>query len=624
MMAAVTLPIVTTYNNKGVTSAQTSLKTLVKGYASVGVASGLLIQGVKQSITAASNLQETVSKNRVIFGKSAESVEAFAKTAASTFGQSQQQALDAAGTFAIFGKAAGLGAEELVNFSTDFTVLASDMASFSNTSPEEAITAIGAALRGEAEPIRKYGVLLNDATLKQRASTLGIYEGTGALTAQQKILATQAEILAQTSDAQGDFERTSGGLANKTRTLNAEFSNVSASIGSVLLPITTDLATVLGKTLTTATNAASGESGGFVKELINMVTNVNGATRGLKDLARLLNLVADADETAVTSTRNLSRQFRSFENAMLRAYEEGLKPTKEELRDLAAKQDAAEAAAKRHADTLRSRLSNAVKGVKANLKDAEEQLNSFANATRDSITSTVSLSDAIKTQDDAAKAVTDAFKDRKDAYADVADATKDVDDAMKRLTKTQAGDDPEAIISATEDLADAKVKLAEANDSLAKSETAVTTAQAVQKESNYSKVFQKQIADAKDFASKLQWLITNQGLGQAGLQQLLNLGPEVGNIVAGEMIDGVNGFTSSTLNEALGSLQTAGMSLGTAGGNAFFGGNVAAGRAAVGTVNNLQITVTAGLVSNPATVGRDIIEAIKSAERLSGQVFVSV
>jgi hypothetical protein len=43
----------------------------------------------------------------------------------------------------------------------------------------------------------------------------------------------------------------------------------------------------------------------------------------------------------------------------------------------------------------------------------------------------------------------------------------------------------------------------------------------------------------------------------------------------------------------------------------------------MGTVNNLQITVTAGLVSNPATVGRDIIEAILAAERLSGQVFVS-
>lgn len=621
-MAAVTLPIVTTYNNKGVTTANSSLKSLVKGYASVGVASGLLIDGIKSSITAASNLQETVSKNRVIFGKSAESVEAFAKTAASTFGQSQQQALDAAGTFAIFGKAAGLGAQDLVNFSTDFTVLASDMASFTNTSPEEAITAIGAALRGEAEPIRKYGVLLNDNTLKQRASTLGIYDGTGALTAQQKILATQAEILAQTSDAQGDFERTSGGLANKTRTLNAEYKNLSTTIGAQLLPVATDGAIVLGNVLSVATAKSSEENGKFSKTVFEMVANVIPGVKQLKNMAQVLHLLAGEQDTTVISTRNLSRQFRSFENAMLRAYEEGLKPTKEELKDLAAKQDAAEKAAKRHADTLRTRLSNAVKGVKSNLKDAEEQLQNFANATQDSITGMVSLSDAIKTQDDAAKGVADALKDRKDAYADVAEATKDVDDALKKLTKTQAGDDPEAIISATEDLTDAKLKLAEANSALALSETAVSTAQTVAANSNYSQVFSDQIEKAKHFAQNLQALV-GQGLQKAGLAQLLNLGPVVGAQVTQEMLVGTSGLSIASLNASLGGLASTASGLGLAAGNAFFGGNVAAGQAAVGTVNNISIDVKAGLVSNPATVGREIIESILAAERLSGQVFVS-
>ena len=621
-MAAVTLPIVTTYNNKGVTSAQGSLKSLVKGYASVGVASGLLIDGIKSSITAASNLQETVSKNRVIFGKSAESVEAFAKTAASTFGQSEQQALDAAGTFAIFGKAAQLGGEELVNFSTDFTVLASDMASFTNTSPEEAITAIGAALRGEAEPIRKYGVLLNDNTLKQRASTLGIYDGTGALTAQQKILATQAEILAQTSDAQGDFERTSGGLANKTRTLNAEYKNLTATIGAQLLPVATDGAIVLGKTLTFATQQSTEENGKFSKSIFNMVANVIPGVKQLKDMAKVLHLLAGEQDTTVVSTRNLSRQFRSFENAMLRAYEEGLKPTKEELKDLASKQDKAEAAAKRHADTLRTRLSNAVKGVKNNLKDAEDQLKSFADSTQSSISGMVSLSEAIRTQDDAAKDVAESLKDRKDAYADVASATKDVDDALKKLTKTQAGEDSEAIIQATEDLADAKIKLAEANDALAQSETAVNTAQKVQAESTYSKAFQKQITDAKQFASNLQYLL-GYGLTKDGLAQLINLGPTAGLEVTSDLINGGKGFTLADLNTSLSSLSTSAAGLGLAAGNAFFGGNVAAGQAAVGTVNNYSIEVKAGLVSNPATVGRDIIEAILAAERLSGQVFVS-
>ena len=190
------------------------------------------IDGVK----AASNLAETQSKVNVIFGESATAITKFASTAATQLGQTRQQAMDAASTFATFGKSAGLAGNDLVKFSTDLTTLSADLASFYNTSPEQAINAIGAALRGESEPIRAYGVLLNDATLKQEALNMGIYDGTGALSAQQKVLAAQAVILKQTGDAQGDFARTSGGLANQQRILTAQIENTKAMLGEALLP----------------------------------------------------------------------------------------------------------------------------------------------------------------------------------------------------------------------------------------------------------------------------------------------------------------------------------------------------------------------------------------------------
>jgi hypothetical protein len=190
----------------------------------------------KKAIDAASDLQEVTSKTDVIFGDASAAVKDFAAQAALSLGQSQTAALDAATTFGTFGKAAGLTGPYLANFSTDLTGLASDLASFANTTPEEAALALGAALRGESEPIRKYGVLLDDATLKARAATLGIYDGNGALNAQQKILAAQAEIFAQTADAQGDFARTSGGVANQQRILAAQFENVKARLGTALLP----------------------------------------------------------------------------------------------------------------------------------------------------------------------------------------------------------------------------------------------------------------------------------------------------------------------------------------------------------------------------------------------------
>ena len=197
---------------------------------------GVVGAGLWKLGEGASDLNETISKSNVIFGKAAKTIEDFGTDAAKSIGQSKQAAIDAAATFGTFGKSAGKTGEDLARFSIDMTKLASDMASFSNTSPEEAVLAIGAALRGESEPIRKYGVLLSDAALKNRALEMGIYDGVGALTAQQKVLAAQAEILAQTGDAQGDFARTSDGLANQQRILAAELQNTKDAIGSAVLP----------------------------------------------------------------------------------------------------------------------------------------------------------------------------------------------------------------------------------------------------------------------------------------------------------------------------------------------------------------------------------------------------
>jgi len=249
---AVSLSIVSEFAGKGVATAIqqfkqldgttqkaafTFKKLLIPGAIAATGAIVAFTKGVVPAVNAASDLEESMSKNNVIFGDAASAVSSFADEAARALGQSKTQALAAASTFGTFGKAAGLAGQELATFSTDFVTLASDLASFNNTTPEDAINAIGAALRGESEPLRRYGVLLNDATLKAAALELGIYDGTGALTAQQKVLAAQKVIYEQTTDAQGDFARTSDGLANQQRILAAQVENLQAKFGELLLPV---------------------------------------------------------------------------------------------------------------------------------------------------------------------------------------------------------------------------------------------------------------------------------------------------------------------------------------------------------------------------------------------------
>ena len=224
---------------------------------------------IKDSIQSASLLQDTVAAAGTVFGNEANSLNAWAENASKAFGASKQQALDAALTFGTFGKSAGLSGKDLTSFSTDLSQLAGDMASFRGTSTEQAITAVGAALRGEMEPIRAYGVLLDDATLKQEAQAMGIYDGNGALTQQQKVLAAQSAIFKQTNDAQGDYIRTSDSAANTQKTFLTEIENLKAGIGTELLPVFTDLVKAFSDSIPT------------IKE--TLIPAVKGMAQGFKD-----------------------------------------------------------------------------------------------------------------------------------------------------------------------------------------------------------------------------------------------------------------------------------------------------------------------------------------------------
>lgn len=249
---AVIAPIVSTFDNAGIRQAGRAFdrfsRTTSNALSSIGTAAkraaiavtGIGIAaaaGATKAISAASDLEESISATEQIFGDAADAVLAFSRTAAESIGQSQQTVLDGAAIFGTFGKAAGLAGDDLSSFTTDFVSLASDIASFRNAEPQEVIEAIGAGLRGESEPLRRFGVLLNDATLKAEALALGIYDGNGALTDSQKILAAEAAIYKQTADAQGDFARTSEGLANSQRILRARLDNVVAGLGRKFLPL---------------------------------------------------------------------------------------------------------------------------------------------------------------------------------------------------------------------------------------------------------------------------------------------------------------------------------------------------------------------------------------------------
>lgn len=199
---------------------------------------GFLVDAVGQ----ATDVAESTSKVGVVFGDASQSVLDFAANASTALGQSQAQALEATGTFGNLLRAVGLNERASADMSTQMVTLASDLASFNNADPTEVLDALRSGLVGETEPLKRFGINLTAAAVQAKAVEMGLIGANDELDAQSKTAATAALIMEQTTLAQGDFARTSTGLANRQRILKAQFADVSAEIGGVLLPIVNRMA----------------------------------------------------------------------------------------------------------------------------------------------------------------------------------------------------------------------------------------------------------------------------------------------------------------------------------------------------------------------------------------------
>jgi hypothetical protein len=280
---AIRIPILTSFDPKGLRQAnaqfaklQTSIGSLGRNFAIAGTAivAGTALLG--KAVKSASNFEAEFEGVNQVFGEAAKSVQAFAEQAAQSAGLSATEALQASKTFGLFATGAGLGAEEAAKFSTTMVQLAGDLGSFNDVPTAEALAAIQSGLMGQSEPLRKFGVFLDDARLKQEALNMGIYDGTGPLSTQQKMMASYSAILAQTAVQQGDFVKYQDTLGNQLKTISTEFDNLTKDIGLMLIPAITDalpqikeMGRLLGAELKTA--IASVDWPALTKTIVDLV-----------------------------------------------------------------------------------------------------------------------------------------------------------------------------------------------------------------------------------------------------------------------------------------------------------------------------------------------------------------
>lgn len=219
------------------TNGLSNLTTALTGV-SVGFGIGALVNFGREATIQAAGVGESLNLLSVVLGDSAKKIDEWSKTTTESLGISRREALDAASNFAIFFKSAGQSSGEAADSSTRFVKLAADLGSVANVPLPDALEKLGAALRGQYEPISSLGVLLNEAEVKAAALRHGIIQTDDeALTPAQRTLAAYQAVLEKTAFATDDFSKTSNSLPNRLKAAAAKFDDLKVRLGEELLPI---------------------------------------------------------------------------------------------------------------------------------------------------------------------------------------------------------------------------------------------------------------------------------------------------------------------------------------------------------------------------------------------------
>lgn len=192
------------------------------------------------SVKMAMDAEESENLFEVSMGRMADAARKWSKEMSDALYLNEYEVRKVIGTFNVMFDSMGLGTKAAYDMATGLTQLSYDMASFYNLKPAEAFQKLQAGITGEAEPLKRLGILINETTVKQYALNKGLWDGVGVMTELEKVQARYGLILEQTTKAQGDMERTLDSSTNVFRSLWSLIKETSIGIGERLLPAITE------------------------------------------------------------------------------------------------------------------------------------------------------------------------------------------------------------------------------------------------------------------------------------------------------------------------------------------------------------------------------------------------
>jgi predicted ribosomally synthesized peptide with SipW-like signal peptide len=250
---------------------------------------GLAAKAVKftsESIDSARDLERNMYSLDTVFEGMAPTMEKFVK-GAHEIGLSQKDAAKASTFLGSVLKQSGFSMADTTKQTQKLVGLGVDLATTYGYDVSEALLGMTALFRGEYDPIEKFGVAMKQSEINAELAARGQNNLSPALRRNAEQIVRMELLYERAADAIGAFTGQSGNLFVEQMKLQAQFENMQASIGTQLLPVMVSLTEALlplidfmGPKLAQAVNDSIPILQGFIAEIknINDATTFTGGT----------------------------------------------------------------------------------------------------------------------------------------------------------------------------------------------------------------------------------------------------------------------------------------------------------------------------------------------------------
>lgn len=219
----------TAFRRVGTAIAAIGAAVAIAGIAAIGSQLGASVQ-------AASELEQSIGGVQAIFGEAADDMLRFGEQAAQAVGLSANAANQLGATLGAQLTSFGFSIEETAARTQDLIQLGADLAATFGGPVSDAVGAISALLRGETNPIERYGVALNQTAIANEALAQGLIKSSSELDLQTRAVVGLELLYRQTAAAQGQFAREADTTAGALERIRADFENARAEVGEALIP----------------------------------------------------------------------------------------------------------------------------------------------------------------------------------------------------------------------------------------------------------------------------------------------------------------------------------------------------------------------------------------------------